>query len=155
MAQPLDEDTPDIVLKSIFMYFDANGDGTLDADEFKKYLSSLGLSNNKFQVEALKALSDDNNDGKISFQEFRNFIKKDNAKKIVNDSDEFDFLCTVCNIFTKYDKDRSGAITWPEWRKEMMATGKTEKEAKEMFECNDKNNDKQITFDEFYHSLID
>eukprot|EP01083_Nonionella_stella_P091362 255433_1 len=153
--QPLDEDTPDIVLKSIFKYFDKDGSGFLDKKEFGAYLNSLGLGDQAFKAEALRALSDDDNDGKIDFNEFRNFIKTDNAKKIVNDLDEFQFLCTVCDVFKKYDTDGDGAVSWEEWKAEMIKTGKTEKEAKELFEVNDKNNDQKITFDEFYHSLVD
>ena len=79
----------------------------------------------------------------------------DKAQKLINNCEEFQFLCAVRDIFNKYDDDGNGTITWDEWKKEMKEQGKSEQEAKEMFDANNKNDNKTITFDEFYHSLVD
>eukprot|EP00490_Sorites_sp_Unknown_P011400 CAMPEP_0114694648 /NCGR_PEP_ID=MMETSP0191-20121206/70409_1 /TAXON_ID=126664 /ORGANISM="Sorites sp." /LENGTH=75 /DNA_ID=CAMNT_0001989783 /DNA_START=3 /DNA_END=227 /DNA_ORIENTATION=+ len=70
----LDEDTPIIVLKSVFKYYDTNNDGTLDIKEFRNYLCNVGL--NGFNDDAIAALADDDGNASIDFNEFVNLIKK-------------------------------------------------------------------------------
>ena len=52
-----------------------------------EYLKSVGLDNDDLEAAAIKALVDDDADGKIDFEEFKNFVKTDKAQKIVNSSD--------------------------------------------------------------------
>merc|ERR1712110_633137 len=85
--------------------------GALDKKEFRLYLKNLGFGND-LQTTTLQALADDDNDGTISFEEFKKFVKVDNAKKLINDCNEFQFLCAVRDIFKKYDDDGNGTITW-------------------------------------------
>ena len=70
MAQVLAQETPDIVLSSIFKYYDKDNSGFLDKKEFRLYLKNLGFGND-LQSTTLQALADDNNDGAISFEEFK------------------------------------------------------------------------------------
>ena len=70
MAQVLAVETPDIVLSSIFKYYDKDNSGFLDKQEFRLYLKNLGFGND-LQSTTLQALADDNNDGAISFEEFK------------------------------------------------------------------------------------
>ena len=87
--------------------------------------------------------------------EFIEFYKGDGANKIVNNPDEFEFLCTCKEAFNKYDKNGDGKITLKEWMEAMKEAGRNDQEAKQLFSEADKDNDKIITFDEFYKSIIE
>lgn len=116
-------------------------------DEFNKYLKSLGFDED--QRDAFKGLTDNNADGKVTLDEFIEFYKGDKVKKIVDDEEQFEFLCQVKKVFDEYDKNGDGKITWDEWQK-AMKDNKDEKEVKSLFDNADTNGDKTITFDEFY-----
>ena len=151
MAQPLAEDIPVIVIRSTFKYFDKDNSGCLDTQEFTKYLKSLGF--NEEERDAFKGLTDNNADNKITLDEFIEFYKGDKVKNIVENNEEFEFLCTCKEIFNEYDKNGDGKITWDEWQK-ALKDKRDDKEIKSMFEAADKNNDKTITFDEFYKGIV-
>ena len=147
----LDEDTPIIVLKSVFKYYDKDGNGKLDMNEFRKYLVNVGL--NGFDDDAINALADDDGDATINFNEFVNLIKKDKIGKIASNTDKFDFLCQISELFKQYDANGDGKITYDEWKQFFINNGNTEDEAKAMFGTYDANNNNSITFDEFWKGI--
>jgi len=58
------------LLESIFRKADANGDGTLDLDEFRKAVSSDELKLNPDEIDSLMLQADANRNGKIEYAEF-------------------------------------------------------------------------------------
>ena len=62
--------------------FDIDGDGRITLDEIKSLLgNNLDMENNKDIWKELMAEGDDNDDGEISFEEFKTMMKKLLAKQ--------------------------------------------------------------------------
>ena len=62
-------------LRLLFSQFDRNGNGSLDAIEFKQAMTSFGLPLSELEVSQCLKYFDTNKDGKISFVEFLGAIR--------------------------------------------------------------------------------
>ena len=71
----------DKVIRSIFLYYDIDGDNYLVFDEFKKLCSNLGFSLYDFQFDYINS----DGDNKISYDEFKEWWLKDDKFKILSD----------------------------------------------------------------------
>ena len=65
-------DTADTVetLRSSFLIFDKDGDGTIGADELASVLNNLGENSNDHDVNRMLLAADRDGDGGITFHEF-------------------------------------------------------------------------------------
>merc|ERR1712060_777897 len=70
----------DIRIKETFQRYDKSGDGSLDIEEMRETLKTLG-SFNIDEIRHVCADLDKNKDGDISFQEFEAWIKSPSKKK--------------------------------------------------------------------------
>ena len=52
----------------IFKFVDENGDGFIDKEEFKTFVSISGVESNELMNGLMMAVFDKNGDGKISFE---------------------------------------------------------------------------------------
>jgi Ca2+-binding EF-hand superfamily protein len=59
----------------VFEQFDSDGGGSIDVDELRMAMKSLGQNLTKAEAEALMLELDTGGDGTIEFQEFVEFIK--------------------------------------------------------------------------------
>lgn len=57
-------------LEEIFTDFDKDKSGYLDAEEFYDAFKALSYGLSENDIQTLMALADENNDGKVSWQEF-------------------------------------------------------------------------------------
>jgi len=64
--------TQDVInkLRSIFITFDKDKDGSLSTSEFKTFVNHLGEHLTKAEITCAMQLLDNDNNGKISFNEF-------------------------------------------------------------------------------------
>ena len=147
----LNEQTPQLVLKSIFDSFDDDGNGTLDKEEFNKLLTAIGIEDH-IAREAMKLLADENADGVISKEEFYEWIKGDKVQEIMYDTDKFRLLCGVSQIFKSFDVDGDHTIDWKEFKSYMVdGDGDLDEEtAKALWNEIDANGDGEITFKEYW-----
>ena len=69
-----------ITLKQNFLKFDANGDGTIDANELAVVMNTIGESCTREQLLVLLKEGDTDGDGMVSFPEFVHLVHK--TKKV-------------------------------------------------------------------------
>jgi Ca2+-binding EF-hand superfamily protein len=65
-------------LLQVFKKFDKDGNGLLTADEIMNTMKSLGIEISSQDVKELVKEMDENNDGKISYEEFLNAWNNNN-----------------------------------------------------------------------------
>lgn len=63
-------------VRKLFRHFDLDGFGTIEIEEFTKTLETLGCIFKDFEIEALFKKYDANNNNKLDYEEFANFIAK-------------------------------------------------------------------------------
>ena len=74
--------------RKVFFELDADGSGSIDADELMKMMHQLGQSPTEKELQELIDAVDDNKDGKIQLREFLNlYLKSSEASKTTNSSD--------------------------------------------------------------------
>ncbi|RHY26024.1 hypothetical protein DYB32_007928 [Aphanomyces invadans] len=66
--------------------YDADGSGYIELSEFKTLLTELGVSPTPDRVQAYLTEFDTNNDGKISFEEFKTWWNKDDVEYVLKRS---------------------------------------------------------------------
>ena len=110
-----DEDTPYIVLKSLFSKYDTNGNGRICTTELVMLLQDdLGLSKDDAQTYTL--LLDKDGSGDLSFEELRDWIKSGERLKNMEDASRYKAMQKAVRIFKYYDTDASGGLDRSEFR---------------------------------------
>jgi len=158
-------------LRNTFKYFDRDGSGGINFEEFKLVFDLLGLSFSELQQLAVFGNYDKSADGEISYHEFigelmekdftnvnsffviEDFLAQAASKKTKLVSKEFrekkraEILKTFCLI----DKDHSGSISTEELEIFMLALGSVSKElVAEAMKQIDVDNSGSIDFNEFF-----
>jgi Ca2+-binding EF-hand superfamily protein len=82
----------DKVIRSIFIYYDTDGDNYLVFDEFKKLCSNLGFDLQDFQFDYING----DGDNKISYDEFKEWWLKDDKLNVLSDEN-------ADNMYYAYD----------------------------------------------------
>ena len=62
-------------LRLLFKKFDRNGNGSLEANEFKEAMASFGVPLNELETTQCLKYFDTNKDGKLSFNEFLGAVR--------------------------------------------------------------------------------
>jgi len=65
---------PDIELRRAFDVFDKDKSGSISRDELKSLMDSLGQKLSESELDQIMNTVDENNDGEISFQEFKQMM---------------------------------------------------------------------------------
>lgn len=157
-------------LRNTFKYFDRDGSGGINFEEFKLVFDLLGLSFSELQQLAVFGNYDKSADGEISYHEFigelmekdfthvnsffvlDDFLTKANDKTVIvtkefKEKKRQEMLRT----FTLIDKDRSGSINCEELEIFMLALGSVSKELVQIaMKEIDGDNSGAIDFDEFF-----
>jgi Ca2+-binding EF-hand superfamily protein len=63
-------------VKKIFRHFDLDGYGTIEPEEFKKALETLGCVFKDHELEAVFNKYDANGNGKLDYEEFASFFAR-------------------------------------------------------------------------------
>ncbi|KDO32190.1 hypothetical protein SPRG_19488 [Saprolegnia parasitica CBS 223.65] len=80
-------DHPAIDFAGKFQRYDRDGSGYLELPEFKTLLSELGVAPSEERLAAYMETFDTNNDGKISFDEFKDWWTKPDVQYVLKRSD--------------------------------------------------------------------
>jgi len=157
-------------LRNTFKYFDRDGSGGINFEEFKLVFDLLGLSFSELQQLAVFGSYDKSADGEISYHEFigelmekdfthvnsffvlDDFLAKANDKTVlVTQKFKEQKRQEMLRTFTLIDKDRSGSINVQELEIFMLALGSVSKDlVKEAMKEIDKDNSGSIDFNEFF-----
>lgn len=115
MSSYFDENTPDIVIRSLFQKYDRDSSGQLSVKEIPELLTNdLGLSTE--EAETYTLLLDKDASGSLSFDEFKSWLTSGEKLKTV-DSDRFNLLYKAVEMFKRIDADQSGSIDRTEFAK--------------------------------------
>ena len=140
-------------LRALFDKMDRDGSGTIDAHEYRKSLRGYATNEN---VRAKILSMDQDLDGRISFQEFAEFM----STGIVDDEDDEDGESRFhmddgspnwFALFVHFDRDGSGILSLTELRSLLDEIGqKTDREALiEVINTIDADANMEISYSEF------
>jgi len=146
------------VLRVTFRSADENGNGTLSKPELSRYIRRVVPVLSSKNVDEIMSHADENTDGKVSYDEFVNWLA-DNAdhkirralqKSIV---DERDILRAT---FRTYDRSGDGLISKGELKRVLteLVPEMSTKQMRVMFEIMDTNQDDEVDYDEFVDFLF-
>jgi Ca2+-binding EF-hand superfamily protein len=131
-------------IREAFNLFDTDGSGTIDPNELKEAMKSLGFDTKNQTVYQM--ISDIDKDGKgyINFDEFLDALT---VQMSSSDSKE-----DILKVFNLFDDDQTGYITLSNLKRVSKELGETMTDAEllEMIERADADQDGQISPDEFY-----
>lgn len=147
MSSFFDENTPDIVLKSLFNKYDTDGSGSLSTKELPDLLQNdLGLSVEESEMYTL--LLDKDANGRLSFDEFKKWLNS--GEKLQNlDSERYNTMYKAVEMFKKYDMDASGALECAEFSKLCVELGGQPEHAQSAMNSLDNDGNNKISFLEF------
>ncbi|KAJ8309338.1 hypothetical protein KUTeg_014212 [Tegillarca granosa] len=131
MAKKMGDMDTETELKEAFDVFDKDRSGTLDFDELKNVMASIGQNLTDGEIEAMIRVADKKGDGQINFDEFR-------------------------EAFNLFDEDGGGSITAKELGTVMKSLGQnpTEQEIEDMINEVDEDGNGEIEFEEFLAMMV-
>lgn len=162
----------------IFRHFDLDGYGTIEPDEFKKALETLGCLFSEAEMTALFKKYDSNDNGKLDYEEFARFFANQgsgnnpNVNPVFGQSREppnqvLDKIKSTLKsrgangirgigiVFRRMDNNRCGKLDRYEFMWGLKENGHnlSPSEFERVFKFFDKNNDGKIQYDEFLVAL--
>lgn len=131
--------------REAFKLFDKDGNGTIELDELRQVMCSLGQSPTESELNQIIADADMDGDGTIDFDEFIEMMNKQETRDL---NDQVENLRRTFEIF---DTDGSGKISSTELKQVMEKLGEQldDFQISEMIREADKDGDGEIDFDEF------
>ena len=143
----------ELALKAAFEFFDADGNGSINAAEMAAAMKRLCVAVSAEEMEAIIAGADKDRDGEVSYEEFKqmSIAASGVAAEAVRLAAAGRAQSELREAFAYFDTDGSGTIDRMELKVAMrrlgMNVGETELAA--MIAEADKDADGQIDFDEF------
>lgn len=133
-------------IKTAFLKFDKDGDGTMDKKEINKFLTSIGLHIPKKKLKALIKEHDESGDGRMGFEEFMQL-----AFDALYGEDE------LYQAFKEYDTSNDGRIDKKELLNlfNQMGEDMTEQDVEDLMNGVDDNNDGSFSYEEFKQLMED
>ena len=143
-----DEHAPDIVLKSLFCKYDKDNSGFINFEELSNLLiEDLDLSSE--QAETYVYLLDKDGNGKLSFDEFKAWLKSGENLVNVTDSSRFYIMQKAIEYYKRYDLDGSGWLDCNEFSQLHRELGGSSQNLKAALQSMDKDGNNKISFFEF------
>ena len=135
-------------LQDVFDQFDKDKDGKISAKELENAMQSMGQTPTGEEINEMMREVDLNQDGKIDFDEFMSLMIKSSPDTQTEEE--------VINAFRVFDKEGNGLISSAELKHIMMNIGDkmTEKEADEMVNEADIDEDGMINYEEFVRMMM-
>ena len=143
-----DENTPDIVLKSLFQKYDTDNSGLISMSEIPQLLrGDLGLNGD--EAETYTLLLDKDASGKLSFDEFKDWLNSGEKLRNIEDSSRFYLMQKAVDMFKAYDKDQSGALDRNEFYNLHLDVGGNVNNLDSALQALDKDHNGKVSFYEF------
>jgi Ca2+-binding EF-hand superfamily protein len=165
-------------VRKIFKHFDLDGFGTIEPEEFRKALETLGCVFKDFEMDALFRKYDANENGKLDYEEFASFFAKKGSGNNPNVNPVFGLQREPPNqvlekikavlksrgangirgmgiVFRRIDNSRDRKLDRSEFMWGLKENGHdlSPSEFERIFKFFDKNNDGKIDYDEFLRAL--
>lgn len=139
------ENTPSIVIRSLFNKYDKDGSGRLNYGEINDLLQNdLGFS--KEQAKVYSMLLDKDGDQTISFEEFLDWLHSGERFKVIQDKSRFHKLCKAVELFKTYDADNSNNLSKDEFKHLLDSLGYQGVDVERFFEYLDEHKNGKISF---------
>eukprot|EP00928_Gymnodinium_smaydae_P090485 TRINITY_DN74279_c0_g1_i1.p1 TRINITY_DN74279_c0_g1~~TRINITY_DN74279_c0_g1_i1.p1 ORF type:complete len:150 (-),score=52.92 TRINITY_DN74279_c0_g1_i1:65-514(-) len=134
--------------KEAFSLFDKDKSGNISASELGQVMKQLGQSATQAEVKAMVDEIDADGSGEIDFPEFLSLM----ARKMKDTSTEEEII----EAFRVFDKDHTGYIARPEFRKVLLEYGEklTDAEADEIEKDADPDGDGKINYEELVKMMM-
>lgn len=147
-----DPRAPAVVLKSLFLKYDKDGNGQLSKTELEVlFKNDLGF--NKEQSEAYALLLDKDGNGEVSFEEFNSWLKSGEKFQNINDKSRYHRLKKAVDLFKKFDVDNSQALDRDEFKKLFKEVGGKPNKLDAALAELDRDGNNKISFQEFLRWL--
>ena len=139
--------------KEAFDSYDIDGDEEISHDELVEGMGGEYTAN---EINAIFAMGDTDQDGRISFLEFAKIMMPSASEALSKFWKCFSNISSVRQAFQKLDVDRDGQISRQEIIQGMSSSGLklTSQEIDTLFVLGDKDNNGQIDFSEFAQIMI-
>ena len=137
----------DTKLRKIFESIDENHNGYIEKSEIMQNYKKFFPGTTQKQMKVINAFLDSadvNSNGKIDYDEFLTAMNLGN-KEIGKQ--------TLKEVFDFYDRNKNGVIEASDIREIFEDTGLSDKEIHQMIDDIDSNEDRHITFEEFYNLI--
>eukprot|EP00051_Salpingoeca_urceolata_P004393 m.64662 g.64662 ORF g.64662 m.64662 type:complete len:168 (+) comp13606_c1_seq2:88-591(+) len=134
-------------LRSLFDFFDENGDGTISVKELTNVMRTLGHNPSRGDMERLMASADLNHDGKLQFDEFYTVL----TEQLKFTPDKSTSTLEIVESFRVFDVTREGWLSVEQFKHVLMNYGERlpEREADKMIAMCDVNKDGFINYEAF------
>ncbi|KAK8888999.1 Centrin-1 [Tritrichomonas musculus] len=134
-------------IREAFDLFDTDGSGSIDAKELKVAMKALGFEPTKEEIRRMINDVDTDGTGAISFAQFLQMMTKKMEER--NPEDE------IRKAFRLFDDDNTGRITFKNLKRVSIELGEnlTDEELKEMIQEADRDNDNEVSYEEFVHIM--
>ena len=143
-----DFNTPDVVLKSLFLKYDKDGSGKLNHQELSAlFRDDLGLT--REQADAYSLLLDRDGSSNVSFEEFKSWLNSGEKLQNINDKSRYHRLRQAVDLFRKYDTDDSQALDRNEFSKLFIDLGEKKQNLEGALKELDRDGNERISFQEF------
>lgn len=134
--------------RKVFRSMDKDGSGSISNKELSFALRKVGVSINSEQIDELMKDVDENNDGRMEFEEFLQIAAK--STKDVDAEEE------LREIFMIFDRENKGFIAPGQIKHVMKSLGTpfTDEEIYEIFGEADRDQDGLLNFEEFMSIML-
>ena len=147
-----DPNTPDIVLKSLFLKYDKDESGKPNHHELSTlFKDDLGF--NKEQADTYSLLLDRDGSSNVSFEEFKSWLNSGEKFQNINDKSRYSSLKQAVDLFRRYDTDNSQALDRKEFCKLFIDVGGKEQNLDGALKELDRDGNGRISFQEFLRWL--
>merc|ERR1712232_313139 len=154
----ISDDVRSQVLRATFRAGDTDCNGFLNKSELGSMLRKMVASLSSHDVDTMMALADKNNDGRIDYNEFVEFLQErapDNVSKAVRSvlSHDADLVRVA---FQVWDRDGDGTVSKKELLRllSQLCPGLSQTQCRALLDAMDSNNDGRIDYYEFVDFLF-
>merc|ERR1712100_223810 len=130
-------------IKEAFDLFDTDGSGSIDSKELKVAMRALGFEPKKEEVKKMISEIDKDGSGQIDFMDFVDMMTVKMAERDPREE--------ILKAFKLFDDDETGFISFKNLKRVAKELGEnmTDEELQEMIDEADRDNDGQISEEEF------
>ena len=148
MVSYFNENTPEIVLRSLFTKFDSDGSGTLTKNETSNFLiNDLGFDNET--AEECLLIHDNDGSGTMSYEEFTTWLHSGEGTRQFDDASTYYKIHAAVEMFKKYDTDGKDSLDVTKFRKVLEDMNEEAIDAEEAIKALDMDGNGVISFPEF------
>jgi Ca2+-binding EF-hand superfamily protein len=132
----------------LFKYYDRDGNRMLDAEETALMLAEYGF--NDEQAVLIREMMDGDGDGRLTFEEFWNWLQQKDKLDLIRDDSRFHLLKEAGRFFNSADVDGDGTISRSELAVALQSQwGQSAEDAEDMVQQIDRDGNDLISLNEY------